>query len=1322
MRLKRVEMIGFKSFMDRTVLDFRDGITTVLGPNGCGKSNVVDAVRWVLGEQSAKQLRGEKMEDVIFKGTRKRKPMSQAEVSLVFDNSAQRLPVPYDEVAITRRVSRAGSSDYFLNKTPCRLKDIKDLFYDTGVGNNAYSVIEQEVVGQVLDPSENKVRTILEEGSGIVRYKVKRKEALRKLDLTERDLLRVEDIIEEIGKQVRSLARQVGKARRHQRLYGEVRALEILRAHHKMQEVESLLAELRDREQLLRTEGSGDDAEAARLGAAIETMRPALDQLEHARRDRAHALSEVETRLNAAESELMVLREKIDSGTRRRGEIAEELERSGNRLEEIEGELDQAKAERADLGHVLREREAVVTQSEQRTRGLVDRFEATRHELARAQQLSLGFLREENEQKRDLTAAETRLESLQEEQSRVEAALQEAQDNHDRLRAELDDLQTRAEAAGSEQRDIERAVVAAQEDVAAAEQALQEAREKREAAADELARLESRHEIAARIASEFEGFRAGAAALLRDPERQARVRGAMAERLQVEAGYESAFELVFGEDADALLVDDVRDARELAQHLADEGLGTASFLAALGASEDDRTIPAHLPGRAALDLVRLDEAASPLLRRWLERVRVVETHDEAVAGVIEHAGHGYSFLSRQGLFLRHDGLVRGGAGSRRQLAFFGRQEQVDQLASEVERQEQILAERQHVQETARQQLESARQRVEQRRREVTQAQQSLAEIGRELAKRKSLLEREDQQAGRWTEQRQRVRGEIDSLLEKVGGIRVHLGRHGEDHAASKERADELAHLVSELEQQRDAAGRELSESRLQLTHDRGVDRELQSRIERLGNMADELRSRSTRLSGERETLGSDLDAWKHTVGQRTDEVSEGYRERETRREALRTAQEDIEVRRAEMEQLQEQLRAVDKRRRERGDSLHAVQSELTRLEFTGQNFIDRIREKFHVEIAEAFATLDPKDLPKQLVRDTGAVDVDEEGESIDDAYTDENGDPLDSEQMAAVELAVETGVELEGEVATDAMAGPELVAPGIGTFQVRQVELLLKERQEKLDKIGPVNFVALDEYDEKKERLEFLEKQRDDLLESKEDLLQAIDRINRTARQLFRDTYEQVRANFREIFTTLFEGGEADLVLHKSDDPLEGDIEVVARPSGKRVDNVSLLSGGERALTAIALLFAVYLIKPSPFCLLDEVDAPLDDMNVGRFVRLLERFAQKTQFIVITHNKLTMESADHLYGVTMEESGVSRLVSVSFEELDREDPIAALESIAHERADVRAHPEQRLLGKAVAAEAGNGNGDHEAPQASVAEAGGSSRMDLAPSDENSEEV
>ncbi len=1229
MRLKRVEMIGFKSFMDRTALDFRDGITTVLGPNGCGKSNIVDAVRWVLGEQSAKQLRGEKMEDVIFKGTRKRKPMSMAEVTLVFDNSDQRLAIPYDEVAVTRRVSRAGTSDYFLNKTQCRLKDIRDLFYDTGVGNNAYSVIEQEVVGQVLDPSENKVRLMLEEGSGIVRYKVKRKEALRKLDLTERDLLRVEDIVEEIGKQVRSLARQVGKARRHQRFFAEVKALELIRAHEKIKEMASRVRLLREQDEQLRTEGSGDDATAGRLNAQIESLRPELETLEQQRRERAEALSEAENRINGLERELGVLREKIESGGRRQVEIAEESERSGDRRTEIESELGSAAKEREDLGHVLREREAVVAQSEAIARDFNERFEAARGQLGHAQQLSLGFLREEADQKQVITAAETRLQSLREEEERYGTSIDEAEKSSRELREALIDLDTRVSSARREQSDVERSLEASKLDTVAAEKSLQSARESREESAGELTRLESRHDMAARIASELEGFRAGAAALLRDPERQGRLRGAMAERLKVRKGYEAAFELVFGEDSDALLVEDVRSARELADHLAAEGLGMASFLAPVAGGPPAAVSPAGVPGQAALDLAQLDAADEGNLRRWLARVRVVETNDEAVDALIEHAGAGWSFLSREGLFLRHDGLVRGGAGARRELALFGRQEQVDELAREVSRQREILDQRQRSQDEYRDGLEAARQRVEMMRKELDAAQQGVAEITREVAGRNSTLERELRALEEAMQQRTRVREGIAELLEKVDALHTNLGRHDVDHEATRTRVDELSLEVGTLEEGRERASQELADARLQLTHDRGVDRELESRLERLGNMAEDLRSREARLRVEAESLTTNLATWNQSVEDRSGEVARHYTDRDARREDLRGSQDVIEEKRADVEKLQDELRAVEKRRRDQAESLHELETELTRMEMTGQNLNDRIEEKFQCTVEEGYSAIEPESIPPDLAREEDTV-------------------------------------------------------------QLAQVEELLAERQAKLDRIGPVNFVALDEYEEKKTRLDFLEQQRDDLLKSREDLLQAIDRINHTARQLFKETYEQVRANFREIFTTLFEGGSADLILHKTDDPLEADIEVMARPSGKRVDSVSLLSGGERALTAIALLFAVYLIKPSPFCILDEVDAPLDDMNVGRFVRLLERFAERTQFVVITHNKLTMESADHLYGVTMEESGVSRLVSVSFDELDTEDPISALEEVAADRRDQREHPENRLVSdhRVLVAEAG----------------------------------
>lgn len=1210
MRLKRVEMIGFKSFMDRTVLDFRDGITTILGPNGCGKSNVVDAVRWVLGEQSAKQLRGEKMDDVIFKGTHRRKPLSVAEVSLVFEDCGPRLGVEYDEVALTRRVSRAGTSDYFINRAPSRLKDIKDLFYDTGVGNNAYSVIEQEVVGQVLDPSENKVRTILEEGSGIVRYKVKRKEALRKLDLTERDLLRVEDIIEEIGRQVRSLARQVGKARRHQKLLGEVRGLELIRADLRIQKMDGELAGLRERAEALRAEGSGDDAALARHNADLEGMRPALETLEGEGRARAQELSQIEESISRLEGELLVLREKIQSGERRDTEIEGEMERGSERATGIEAEIETAEEEKAQLATAHEEQIRRVAEREREAREIAREHDELRQALAQAQQLSLGFLREEAEYRAEVATAESRFESLRDRETSLVQATEENERRCEELAQERGEAEARLEEARAERDARQAALDDAREQVRAAQSRLEEQRETRSEVEHEVARVESRLEIANRIAKEYEGYRAGAAALLRDDATRDRLRGALAESLQVRTGYEACFEMLFGEDADALLVDNVTDARDLAHRLAGDDLGQASFVVGGLVPREDDGDGTSLPGQPALDLVRASGAAEGPMRAWLSRVRVVESSAEAVEAAVAHAGRGYSFLAKEGLYVRFDGLVRGGAGARRQLSMFGRQEQVEGLqteAAELRARVASAREREVELETALADAKRAESDLESR---LVQDRTAVEEVSARVASLGSVLSREREAAQQIASQRDTARTELEALMGRIEAMKSDFGLKGVDTEGSRQKVEELSTRVHEVEAKREAANAALSESRLELTRQQGAERELGTRLERLGHMRDDLGQRHQRLTEERATLRGNLGGWKEALGEKETALETRFAERETRREAVREAQTRLDAKRQEMETIQEQISAINKRQREKADALHQIETELTKHQLTVQNMRDRIQEKFQTDLDQGLADLDVEALPKELV-------------------------------------------------------GEE------GVYQLEQVEELLGERQQKLDKIGPVNFVALEEYEEKKTRLEFLEKQRDDLLSSKEDLLQAIDRINRTARKLFKETFDEVRNNFREIFTTLFQGGNADLILHKSDDPLESEVQIMAQPTGKAVDSVALLSGGERALTAIALLFAVYLIKPSPFCLLDEVDAPLDDVNVGRFVRLLQRFADKTQFIVITHNKLTMECADHLYGVTMEERGVSRLVSVSFDELDADDPLQALERQAKEREDQR---------------------------------------------------
>ena len=739
-----------------------------------------------------------------------------------------------------------------------------------------------------------------------------------------------------------------------------------------------------------------------------------------------------------------------------------------------------------------------------------------------------------------------------------------------------------------------------------ADQMVDRALDDRASAADDLARAESRHEIAARIAAEYEGYRSGAAALLKDDSSRRMLRGALAETLTVAKGYESAFELLFGEDADALLVDDLEHAQKLSSRLSKENLGQGSFLVDLGSGAAGTASKQNLPGQPALELVRVRGMESQHLRSWLGRVRVVDAAQDAVDAALKHAGDGVSFLAKEGLFIRSDGLVRGGVGKKRELSLFGRKEQVESLAAEVEGLRSRLHEKVEALESSEKRRSEVRDALAQALQQLRSVQDEVKEAAQLAASKRSAVQHAEHNLENLTAEHEDVSKRLADLFAHLETMQRGLGLHDVDQAASREKVSELGERVRLQEEDRGNAAEAHAQARLILTQREGESRELESRLHRLRAMQQDLDARSSRLRDEDLSLTEQMSNWRTQLSEHETELGSLFQEREQREEEMRGLRETVDDRRAELEKAQESMREISERQRAKEKALGEVENTITKNRLTIDNFEERIQEKYRVDIEGGFATLNPEELPKELIKE-------------DDSY------PME------------------------------------------QILQLLEDRRTKIDKLGPVNFAAMEEYDQKKVRLEFLEKQRDDLLESKEHLLKAIDKINRTARTLFRETFESVRENFREIFTTLFEGGEADLELLAADDPLEADIQIMARPKGKKIDSVALLSGGERALTAIALLFSVYLIKPSPFCILDEVDAPLDDLNISRFVRLIERFQEHTQFIVITHNKLSMEAADHLYGVTMEESGVSRLVSVSFEELDADDPLEALESAAKKR-------------------------------------------------------
>ena len=1178
MFLYKIEIQGFKSFADRTELQFGDGITGVIGPNGCGKTNVSDAIRWVLGEQSAKQLRGDSMEDVIFNGCPSRKPLGMAEVHLTFKNDRGVLPTEFSEVTVSRRVFRSGVSEYFLNKTPCRLRDIRDLFFDTGMGSHAYSVIERAMVDNILSDTTGHRRFLFEEASGITKYKQRKKEALGKLDATEADLTRLNDIVFEIERELRSLARQVGKARRFQRLRDHVRDLDLALTAGGIEALRAREVSAKHEWQEEAARREGITAELNRTEATLTDRKLALLELERELLTAQGGLKDREEARVAAEHQVVLLRERA-SGLLRRGEEArQEASRMRERLAGTQVKEQEVQLTLHDTRQRSEGAHAESTAAEAALARVEQELRAGRSRAAEHKQLSLDLFSVEADKKgtceryRDRVsslgerraAAETRRGELLERASELERAKVEGEDR----RHELDESLTgaRGELAASE--DAIRAVEARMHEADAGLSRLRQ----------EAAAADSRLSTLLELKANFEGVSEGVKSLLAERGSLPGLVGVVADVLEVPPAYLDALEASLGEAASFVLVAD-REAIEPSIERLRSPEGGRATLVDLSAL-DERALPEVPTGRGvvgrASELVRRDERFRLLAERLLGAVVVVESRELAARLALDSPA-GLRFVSIDGEVWER-GRVRAGT-SRNAGGLLHRETEIRGLSGRLAELGLMLEGLQNQRDT---EGEARARAIEQRDHAllmVDETRTALESQVRELAG----LERERTFAA--NEAAERVR-EMDGIALEIGTL-----------------ARTLAEAEAELAQFQG----KLNQVRVQLAETDGAVQSMESRRDEAGQRAQAARDSLLQLSraaGELETTWARLE-------QTTTELATGIASRETEADQHHG---DIAAIEAEVAGLAAGLTGL-------------LQSE------------DTQRERV-VELQRNFLALK------------------EEVEGLDNQARDrrfqqaELGERLHQLELDRVQARGEldrTFERLKSEYEID----PERfeVRPLPAGTTPEEAPAKLEDARVRLRAIGPVNLLALDEYGRKKERFTFLTQQRDDVLQAKGQLLEAIEKINVTASELFADTFLKVHANFKDIFQTLFEGGDCELRL-LGEDPMEAEIEIVAKPRGKHLQSISLMSSGERALTAIALLFSIYLVKPSPFCLLDEVDAPLDDANVERFLNMLRRFGEKTQFVVITHNKKTMESSGCIYGVTMQELGVSMLVSVNLDGVD----------------------------------------------------------------------
>lgn len=1175
MFLHRLEVQGFKSFVDKTELCFGEGITGVIGPNGCGKTNVSDAIRWVMGEQSAKQLRGDSMEDVIFNGCPSRKPLGMAEVHLTFKNDRGVLKSEYSEVTVSRRVFRSGVSEYSLNNSPCRLKDIRDLFFDTGMGSHAYSVIERAMVDHVLSDNSGHRRFLFEEASGITKYKVRKKEALGKLEATETDLVRLNDIVFELERELRSLGRQVGKARRYQRWRDEIRDLDLALTASQVKALAAREAEAKEQWEEESARREGITASLAGVEATLNDRKLALLELERELSTAQGGLRDREEARTQAEHQVVLLRERAAGLLRRADEAAAEARALRERLTEAAAREAEAAARLAALRAERDAAQGGASELEQGLRAVETELRERREVASERKQLSLDLFSTEADKRGTLENLRARRQSLTERRDAAAAR----RDELERRVAELGRLA--AERDGERTR-LEEALAAARAALAAVDAELGELAGGLAASAAELSGLreqsaaaESRLETLLELKRNFDGVAEGVKALLAGEHRAPGTLGMISDVLEVPARYLDALEASLGEAAAFVLVADHAALTAALEQLRGLPSGRATLvdLEAL-ATGGPHAVPdgEGVLGRAS-DLVRCADRYRPLVERLLGAVVVVEDRATA-ARLAAHSEAGLRFVSLDGEVWEH-GRVR--AGSARNLAgLLHRENEIRELTGE------LAARRQAVEalERGREELEARRAGTQERRAAAAGGLETARAALEALARELEAGERESRWAEAEADERRREiatqEAELETLARALAEAESDLAEYQRQVESARTQLADLDGALHGLEQRREAAAaaaRAAGEGLLRLARESGewesqwaraeqTRREIEAGIEAREREEREARTKVTEIEAEVAGLAAGLT---------------GLLESEsTQRERVVELQKRFLERKAEVAGGEEEARQFRFQHTELSELMH--QLELDRVQTRAE--LDRTFERLHAEYDLDAAKWEPAEPPAD--------------------------------------------------------------------FDAEASRARLEEMRTRFRALGPVNLLAVDEYAKKKERWQFLTRQRADLTSARAQLLEAIDKINVTASQMFRETFARVQVHFRSVFATLFEGGDSELRM-VGEDPLDCEIEIVAKPRGKHLQSISLMSGGERALTAIALLFAIYLEKPSPFCLLDEVDAPLDDANVDRFIRMLERFSDRTQFVVITHNKRTMEAARCLYGVTMQELGVSKLVSVRFD-------------------------------------------------------------------------
>ncbi|MDP8224456.1 MAG: chromosome segregation protein SMC [Candidatus Lernaella stagnicola] len=1194
MRIKEIELVGFKSFVDKTKMTFDEGISGVVGPNGCGKSNIVDAIRWCMGEMSAKSLRGSEMQDVIFNGTESRKPMGMAQASILFSCEDGVYPSGYEgmtEIQVTRRLYRSGESEYLINRRPCRLKDVIDLFLDTGIGSRAYSIIEQGQISRIIAAKPLDRRVLIEEAAGISKYRVKREEAERKIEATRTNLNRVNDLLFEIKRTLNSLQRQAGKARRYHEFKAELRELDVeLAAREKRhlgnesERVRTDLARLRD----LRAEAAVQlEADETRLAA----LRLDVLEQEKAINTAVEKVGGIRENVRADESRREILAHDIQTLEEQIGAWQEDVENARGRIEEMDQQVAAAVTEMEQLDEQILAAEAVLGEHQARLEAALLRraeldktAEAARNELLGLAGRKASLERAVQNHAENVTARHERLEQTRTRLADTDSALVASVSDKEKLHEEIERLTTERRHLEQNLGEKTARLAELKSNTDGRRHALDESRA---AFQKKKVRLESLQEMARNL----EGYQFGVRRILEAARSDSgalngsskSILGVLADKIEINEKFETALEAVLGERLQAVLVTDQETGAVAADFLKTEHAGRSSFVPVA-----PRLIEAHYPAATAgqtlgplTEHVSVASEFEDAAHALLDNVLVVDNLETALR---LHKANGYTgaFVTLDGEVVDPSGAITGGQVDAVTSGLLQKKREIAALSEGMGDEEGAVKKAEDEYYKAEGMIARLQDVVAQVRKELDENHIALSENRGELGRLDREIERLNTENARLAQAAHRITEELDESARRHEAEGTDLAQIEHTLAAARHATDEKTAAQQALTAEIDGIQNAVREAMLRANELRQAKNAAMSRRDNFQRAKQEAQTLVARRGEQSEEARTRQNAHREQIGVLTSGLSEKLDTLEQAERAAVEVREGVDEKVTTVERAEAALKMLRRDIEGYEKEIHSSDLSASEIKMKFEHLAERLMEKYEMAL---------EDIPE----------------------------PAD-----------------EAEIDTEAL------------------RTRAREISQKISQMGEVNPNAVEEFAEQKERYDHYEAQKLDLDNAIEELRRAIAKINKTSKERFEQTFNLVNHKFGEVMPVLFGGGMARLVLTEPDKPLETGIDIVIRPPGKRLTNVTLLSGGEKALASIGLIFSIFLVKPSPFCLLDEVDAPLDDANIYRFNKLVNEMAAHSQIILITHNKSTMEVADRLFGVTMQEKGVSRMVSVEMvkDELD----------------------------------------------------------------------